>query len=51
MIQYFSIMLIAIGIYGLLSQKNLVKLIVSLNIMELGVNIFIISIHFLKHWC
>lgn len=44
MIQYFSIMLIAIGIYGLLSQKNLVKLIVSLNIVELGVNIFIVSI-------
>ncbi|AKI96675.1 sodium:proton antiporter [Kosmotoga pacifica] len=44
MIQYFSLVLIAIGIYGLLSQKNLVKLIVSLNIAELGVNLFIVSI-------
>lgn len=43
MIQYFSIILIAIGIYGLLSQKNLVKIIVSLNIMEVGVNLFIVS--------
>jgi multicomponent Na+:H+ antiporter subunit C len=44
MIQYFSVMLIAIGIYGLLSQKNLVKLVVSLNIAELGVNLFIVSL-------
>ena len=48
MIQYISIALILVGIYGLLSQKNVIKLIVSLNIFEIGLNIFIISIGFVK---
>ncbi len=48
MIQYFSLLLTAIGIYGLLSQKNLVKLIVSLNIAEIGVNLFIVSIGYIE---
>lgn len=44
MIQYFSLALILVGIYGLLTQKNVIKIIVSLNIMEIGINVFIISI-------
>ena len=44
MIQYFSLALVLIGIYGLMTQKNVIKLIVSLNIMEIGVNVFIISV-------
>lgn len=48
MIQYFSIALFLIGIYGLLTQKNAIKLIVSLNIFEVGLNVFIISIGFVK---
>ncbi len=48
MIQYFSIALVLIGIYGLLSQRNAIKLIVSLNIFEIGLNVFIVSIGFVK---
>lgn len=48
MIQYISIALMLTGIYGLLSQRNMIKLIVSLNIFEIGLNIFIISIGFVK---
>lgn len=48
MIQYASIVLILIGIYGLLSQKNVIKLIVSLNIFEIGLNILIISIGYVN---
>ena len=44
MIQYTAIILFVLGIYGLLTQKNVIKMIVSLNIMELGLNIFIVSI-------
>ena len=40
MIQYFSIALFLAGIYGLLTQKNAIKLIVSLNIFEIGLNVF-----------
>ena len=46
MIQYLSIALMLVGIYGLLSQRNMIKLIVSLNIFEIGLNIFIVSIGF-----
>jgi multicomponent Na+:H+ antiporter subunit C len=41
-------LLIAIGIYGLLSQRNLVKLVISLNIAEIGVNLFIVSIGYIE---
>ena len=44
MIQYFSIALLLVGVYGLLTQKNVIKLIVSLNILEVGINVFIISV-------
>ena len=48
MIQYLSIALMLVGIYGLLSQRNMIKLIVSLNIFEIGLNLFIVSIGFVK---
>jgi len=48
MIQYASIILMLIGLYGLLSQKNIIKIIVSLNIFEIGLNIFIISIGYVN---
>ncbi len=47
MIQYFSLALILVGIYGLLTQKNVIKIIVSLNIFEIGLNVFIISIGYI----
>lgn len=48
MIQYVSLILLLIGFYGLLTQRHLIKLIVSLNIMEVGLNLFIISIGYVK---
>jgi len=49
MIQYFSIALILAGIYGLLTNKNAIKLIVALNIFEIGLNVFIVSVGFVKN--
>lgn len=46
MIQYIALILMAVGIYGLLSQRNAIKLVVALNIFEIGLNIFIVSIGF-----
>jgi len=48
MIRIASLILILIGLYGILSTKNVIKMIVSINIMELGVNIFIISVGFIN---
>jgi multicomponent Na+:H+ antiporter subunit C len=48
MIQYFAIGLILVGVYGLLTQKNAIKLIIALNIFEIGLNVFIVSIGFVK---
>lgn len=46
MIQYASIILMMIGLYGLFIHRHMIKMIISLNILELGLNIFIISIGF-----
>ena len=46
MIQYAAIILFVFGIYGLFTNRNIIKMIVSLNVMEIGLNIFIISIGF-----
>jgi len=40
--------LIIIGFWGLLSQKNIIKIIVSFTILETGVNILIVSLGYLK---
>ena len=48
MIQYFSIGLILVGIYGLLTQRNAIKLVIALNIFEVGLNVFIVSVGFVK---
>ncbi|HAX02510.1 MAG: cation:proton antiporter [Tenericutes bacterium GWC2_34_14] len=48
MIQYAAIFLFALGFYGLFVNKNIIKLIVSLNVMEIGLFLFIISIGFVS---
>lgn len=48
MIQYFSIVLLLIGIYGLLTQKHLIRLVAALNIFEIGLNLFIISVGYVR---
>jgi len=49
MIQYAAIFLFALGFYGLFVNKNIIKLIVSLNVMEIGLFLFIISIGFVSN--
>ena len=37
-----------VGLYGLLTQRNVIKIIISLNVLEIGLNIFIISIGYVQ---
>ncbi|MCF7926751.1 MAG: cation:proton antiporter subunit C [Candidatus Izimaplasma sp.] len=47
MLLYASVLLIVIGLYGLLTNRNVIKIILSLNVLEIGLNIFIITVGFL----
>ncbi len=44
MLQYTSILLMMFGLYGILTNRHLLKIIISLNVLEIGLNIFIITI-------
>lgn len=48
MIRITSLILILIGIYGIFSTRNVIKILIGINIMELGVNIFIVSVGFVN---
>lgn len=48
MIRLASLLLILIGLYGVFSTRNVIKILIGINIMELGVNIFIISVGFVS---
>ncbi|MGQ9855750.1 MAG: sodium:proton antiporter [Fervidobacterium sp.] len=48
MLYYISFILFGIGLYGIISQKNLFKQLVSLTIIDTAVNIFIVSLGYLK---
>ncbi len=48
MLLYAAIILMMLGLYGILTQRNIIKIIISLNILEIGLNIFIISIGFVN---
>ena len=51
MIPYYylgSIALIVIGIYVVMAKKNLIKIIIGLDIMDTGVNLLLISIGYIK---
>lgn len=41
-----SLALMFVGIYGLITTRHTLKIIISLNVMELGLNLFIISLGF-----
>ena len=43
MLQIAAIALIVLGLYGILTQRNIIKIILSLNVMEIGINLFIIK--------
>ncbi|HHO57360.1 MAG TPA: cation:proton antiporter [Thermoplasmatales archaeon] len=45
---YFAIAsLLAIGIYGVITKKNLMKIFISISIMETGVNLMLIAIGYI----
>jgi multicomponent Na+:H+ antiporter subunit C len=46
MIYSLCIILIAIGLYGVVTKKNVVKIVISLAIMEYGINLLLILIGF-----
>ncbi|OOC41983.1 monovalent cation/H+ antiporter subunit C [Thermosipho sp. 1074] len=48
MVYYIAFVLIGIGIYGILTQKNLFKFLVSLTIIDTAINIFIISLGYIE---
>lgn len=48
MIQYASILLMMLGLYGVLTNRNIIKIIISLNVFEIGLNLFIISVAYVK---
>lgn len=43
-----SIILILLGLYGALTRKNLIRTVISLDVIDLGVNIFLITIGYIK---
>lgn len=44
MIGPVGIILVIIGLYGIMTNKNILKIIVAINIMEIGINLFIVSV-------
>ena len=48
MLQYAAIVLLMLGLYGLLTQRNVIKIIISLNILGIGLNLFIVSVGFVS---
>lgn len=46
MVYMLLLMLFAVGLYGILSQRNLIKIIISLVILEFAVNLFFVAVGF-----
>lgn len=49
MLQYAAILIMMLGLYGILTNRNVIKIIISLNILEIGLNVFIISVGFINN--
>jgi len=51
-LEYISIitgfLLVVIGIWGILTQKNIIKMIVSFTIFDTGINVIMVSIGYIK---
>jgi len=41
-----SVLLLGLGLYAVCTQKNLIKMVIGLSIMDYGINLFIVSIGF-----
>lgn len=48
MVYYIAFIIIGIGLYGIVSNKNLFKQLISLSLINTGVNIFIIALGYLQ---
>lgn len=44
-----SLSLMFIGLYGVLTRKNLLKIIIALNIIETGINLLLVSFGYIDH--
>lgn len=51
MVYSLCFVLIAVGLYGVVVKKNVVKIVISLAIMEYGINLLIILIGYRKGGC
>ncbi len=50
MVYYISaILLILIGIYAVLTKKNIIKIVIGLSIVDSGVNLLLISLGYIKN--
>ncbi len=50
MIYYLgSFLLIAIGLYAIIIKKNLIKILIGLNLVSSGVNLLIVSVGYVKN--
>lgn len=47
-ISIIGIMLVIIGLWGALTQKNLIKIVVGFAVLDTGVNIIMVSVGFIK---
>lgn len=45
---YFGLALIVIGLWGMLTQKNIIKIIIGFSIVDTGVHMVMVSIGYLK---
>jgi multisubunit Na+/H+ antiporter MnhC subunit len=43
-----SILLILIGLYGILSRRNMIKILISLAIMDTGVNLLLVALGYVE---
>lgn len=43
-----GISLVMVGIFGILTKKNIIKILLALNLMETGINLFVVAIGFFK---
>lgn len=47
-LQSATVLLMMIGIFGLLINRNVIKMIISLNVFEIGLTLFIVSLAYVK---
>lgn len=43
-----SIIIILIGLFGVLTRRNLIKIVISIGIMDTGVNLLLVSLGYIK---